>query len=60
MFLIDASTRQTDKEAFGWPEERSQVGRWMWGLLASVVIHSEAKREFDVSSTLTGLGHLPG
>ncbi len=29
-------------------------------MLASVIIHSDAKREFDVSSSLTGLGHLPG
>ncbi len=29
-------------------------------LLASVMIHAEAKRELDVSSSLTGLGHVPG
>jgi hypothetical protein len=31
MLMIDACNRQIDKEAVGWPEERSQVGRWMWG-----------------------------
>jgi hypothetical protein len=29
-------------------------------LLASVMIHSDAKRRLDISSTLTGLGDLPG
>ncbi len=60
MFMIDVCNRQTDKEAVDWPEERSQVGRWMWRLLLSVVTHSDAKREFDVSSSLTDLRYLPG
>ncbi len=29
-------------------------------MLASEMLHTDAKRELDVSSSLTGLGHLHG
>jgi hypothetical protein len=31
-----------------------------WRMLASEILHTDAKRELYVSFSLTGLGHLPG
>jgi len=42
------------------PLQKSRKADYNRGLIALVIINSDAKRELDVSSSLTGLGHLPG